>query len=1506
MRFRRRGTNGWTVWRPGRWRILPGDFHPLLGRKFHKELGLKHETGPAGDSLCLAGEELEVDGEDILLVEAEFRPAYDFEQKFCIYMAGALSGPRPKTLAELGALYPGISQERQQWLVKLHHNGGHFATLGDRIADKQERRFFEDITNYDLCSECASFNRCREILWPVGWSQFGAKPRVLWGGDSVNTAMGIVYHLYDFGSQKRSLALIDHHLPDKVGKESEPPPPQVPAALLAFKTKAGGLPRFFMFDPKSDNLNQNVENFCANNDVQGVPVPYASPWCLGKEERAHPKFNKTLNKVLLITGGTKLALLEEIVGMRNISGAVRDLVDVIYNCRKLDADQFELKDKILQYTEGLLNTCPGVRGTVYAADNCHYGHCENDDGKATKQVMRQMEKLLQEQKRLALEVQRREILDKIRRFNKGYKLSRSLTSLEDIKRGEMVRILRTHDKNSDHWHAGTANWRQVGTCVGVDTHRQEAMVRPSGSNRIVVLRAPQVKKFVFAAADIKPGVQLSEYMTAPLEFRTLPGILVPTPKNPKPALRNRADAAADLPDDKNPPSRPKKIVRGEENKKKQRKTKPAATVLPPLPLPAAPSTKPHGAKNQQGPPVLPPAVSSSNQKETLLPPLPQPEAAASPLRREQLDTQARREEDEIFGSPIPMEPPTEPPTKARRLYLTSSADLFAKGAASDSFATIDDRGAAYSTFDIAGSTGNTVATLATSVQDFVAGTTARRAQLVEDGPHLYLAEAEKDGQERVLETLEDWRTQLRSIDTNSKFLMELIAQRGRQTVFRSSFCDPIVTELNTLINGKPVSGTASGFDGSAYVVEAKVFRRGCRVPGQLGKHTIAFRVGPKTAFQVFDPSTEIPSPDDHHLFLQVEQPAAVNWEAVTPNGCSVELTLQQIAKYGLWHLVDEARAAEVKGIQALDVFDLSSQRDERPEGEDVSVVSSRIVFTLKFSAGQFTKAKMRWCAKGYMDRRLEEGLEKRCHTVADSSILVVLHWLAKNKHYAHLADIAQAFLRGKELQDAVWLEVPEGIRGNNAFGLGHRFVRLKRCLYGLADAPLSWQKVLFQALRDAGWKQDINDPCLWYFPKAKPEQQQQEESNSTSEKETAANGDEERREQSPLLRTSIEDPLLQSNEIEGILGVHVDDMLYGGSAAAHRSLEKVFLQFPPGSRTCLLPGTEDTFCGRTIHCEQHDAAVEADQREQFEFYQDGKLVARATAAGGVGFKVGQQSFIRNMKPISEHELQHFLQNRRRKSPLRRALGELLWVTKVQIAFVANICILAGQIDDEASDDDYGLMVSEVNELIDQVKQHGEDVIHIQPTAQTEDILLGLVDASLVPRLGAMVCLVNKKQAASGGTPCGDEKGEKLVYNIITHYSAKPSRVFSSSTSAELLALRLVVSELLYFRGVCVASGLTSPAQPLIVCSDSNNVVRSSTNSLTRSPSERNLRADYFYLSRLVEDGDLCLCHIKGKHNPSDILTKEVAKCDLDMVRGFLQFQDAKFVLPPEALTLLEP
>ena len=101
-------------------------------------------------------------------------------------------------------------------------------------------------------------------------------------------------------------------------------------------------------------------------------------------------------------------------------------------------------------------------------------------------------------------------------------------------------------------------------------------------------------------------------------------------------------------------------------------------------------------------------------------------------------------------------------------------------------------------------------------------------------------------------------------------------------------------------------------------------------------------------------------------------------------------------------------------------------------------------------------------------------------------------------------DIKAAFLQGKPQEDRViGVEpVPELVE---ALGLkSNEICRLTKSAYGLIDAPYLWFKTLNEELHRLGFESSPFDPCLY------------------------------------VLRS-------EKNELDGILGIHVDDGLCGGN-----------------------------------------------------------------------------------------------------------------------------------------------------------------------------------------------------------------------------------------------------------------------------------------------------------------------------------------------------------------------
>eukprot|EP00392_Amoebophrya_sp_AT5.2_P019595 g20500.t1 len=1097
VRFRT-ADGGWSDWRPGQWRVLPGDFYALAGKDFQRANKFVCDMG--GGRMSMGAFDLRVVPGSVLLGEAEFRPCDGAEIEFQIFLnSGMLAGAeRPTSIEELGELFADLTAERKQFLVRLHHNGGHFADLAERVKNAREREFFNAIRENDLCAECAAFDKNKEAKYPVGFSQFSPIPNFIWAGDAVSTAMGVVYSITDLCSTKKGLALVDHY---------EAEHPQVPAALHKFKTKAGSWPTHFLFDPKSDGINNAVEDFLAEQEVNGVPVPYKTPWEIGKEERGHELLTRTVSKVLLQTGATKLQLVEEIVGIRGVSEEIANFVNTAYNSRKLDADEFLLKERILDYVEGLLNQQTTVRRTCYSPDNIHYGSIA-DTASGSQNLLDSFHKFYEKRYAMQVEVARKELVDKVNRFNSGYKLSRKITNIAELERGDMVRILRTHSKDSNaaQWFAGKPNWLQTGAVVGVDPVRDEALVRPAGTNKAQAYRAAQIKKFVFLADHIADGVPLESYMTAPIELRAavrlLPGLqathgkakaptavgqtapaaagqqassssgkasdflkkppeiggtIIKPPQSPsgkRAAVQEEAPRNNDVSSSSwQPPSvsrrldpeayRRKVMAFDAAEKAADAAQKAARTKRPgtekstgglkaAVKIPVAAGELAEGGKTRSGgaADVAKKRVrSASSEEEEIFGPDPDHPRVASKSATSSIPKKIPKPKNNlsagggsdaaVAGGARSDEAAAPPPAKARKMQLHLLEELLAAKPPANS-TRVDDRGGAYSTTAAEGSSFISIAgdgpKLSEEVLDFIASTNTKRAHVAECDGGLFLTESRDDDGETALRTSDDWKHYLSKCGTltaNTEYLQQLLSRRGRQTVFRSSFKDPIVTEATTLLNGRPVSASAAGFAGEIYVVEAKVVRPTCALR-ETEKYDVALGFGPESPLRVFQCGTDKRRSGELVLLLKTERPKNVQWSSITPAGCSLELSLAQVERLGLSHLVDPARDKEVEGIIGLDVFNLDEQCDTLPDS--ANAVSSRLVLTLKFNQGVFVKAKARWCARGFQDSRLGSGsLERRCHTLADSSLLVCMHWLAKMGHYEHIADISAAFLRGDPL-----------------------------------------------------------------------------------------------------------------------------------------------------------------------------------------------------------------------------------------------------------------------------------------------------------------------------------------------------------------------------------------------------------------------------------------------------------------------------------------------------------
>ena len=76
--------------------------------------------------------------------------------------------------------------------------------------------------------------------------------------------------------------------------------------------------------------------------------------------------------------------------------------------------------------------------------------------------------------------------------------------------------------------------------------------------------------------------------------------------------------------------------------------------------------------------------------------------------------------------------------------------------------------------------------------------------------------------------------------------------------------------------------------------------------------------------------------------------------------------------------------------------------------------------------------------------------------------------------YTFSLDFSSAFVQA-DIDVPIWVHIPRGFRYTLP---GRICLRLKRSVYGIAQAPRLWHKYLFTALKSLGFIQNPIDPCL--------------------------------------------------------------------------------------------------------------------------------------------------------------------------------------------------------------------------------------------------------------------------------------------------------------------------------------------------------------------------------------------------------------------------------------------
>ena len=165
--------------------------------------------------------------------------------------------------------------------------------------------------------------------------------------------------------------------------------------------------------------------------------------------------------------------------------------------------------------------------------------------------------------------------------------------------------------------------------------------------------------------------------------------------------------------------------------------------------------------------------------------------------------------------------------------------------------------------------------------------------------------------------------------------------------------------------------------------------------------------------------------------------------------------------------VVNAKEKELQNMIDHDVF-------EEVENIGQKTISSKWVLTEKFKGGK-KLIKARLVARGFEEDSTK--LRTDSPTCNKRSFRMLMTMAVSYGWKIHSLDISAAFLQGDPLKREVFLKMPKDICDKG------KLWRLKRCIYGLNDAPRSWYERVKKEFLNLGAIMSVYDPALFFWYK---------------------------------------------------------------------------------------------------------------------------------------------------------------------------------------------------------------------------------------------------------------------------------------------------------------------------------------------------------------------------------------------------------------------------------------
>ena len=173
---------------------------------------------------------------------------------------------------------------------------------------------------------------------------------------------------------------------------------------------------------------------------------------------------------------------------------------------------------------------------------------------------------------------------------------------------------------------------------------------------------------------------------------------------------------------------------------------------------------------------------------------------------------------------------------------------------------------------------------------------------------------------------------------------------------------------------------------------------------------------------------------------------------------------------------NEAVLKELANLKDHDVWEWC----ELPEGRNHTIDATWAWRVKPTSQGFVDKLKARLCARGFKEIYGMDYAETHAPVTTLTAWRACLAEAAKPPWKVHVWDVASAYLMS-EIPEAtpIYLRPFEGLEVPKIPHKRPLVLKLKRCLYGLKSSGRRWNQTIDLKLKDMGFRQSTNDPCLY-------------------------------------------------------------------------------------------------------------------------------------------------------------------------------------------------------------------------------------------------------------------------------------------------------------------------------------------------------------------------------------------------------------------------------------------